>query len=179
MHTYAALLRGINVGGRKKVPMAAVKEAFVALGAEDVKIYLQTGNVVFRSRVDDQLELARTIEKGISDHLGTDLRVLLRTADALRRIVQANPFLDKESDPTKLHVTFCADQPDPGRVDELNGMRFDPDEFYVLEREIYLHTPNGYGRTKLSNDFFERKFRVAATTRNWKTVEKLVELSSA
>jgi uncharacterized protein (DUF1697 family) len=179
MHTYAALLRGINVGGKKKVPMSDVERVFATLGAQDVTIYLQTGNVVFRSRIGDEQDLAQTIEQGFADHLGTDLTVLLRAADAIQRIVQSNPFLGSESDLTKLHVTFCADQPEPDRADHLKTMRFDPDEFHLNGREIYLHTPNGYGRTKLSNAFFERTLRVAATTRNWNTVVKLAELTSA
>jgi uncharacterized protein (DUF1697 family) len=175
--TYVAMLRGINVGG-KRVAMADLRELVAALGAEDVRTYVQSGNVVFRSR-DKASGVVEAIEKSIRTTLGLEVRVLLRAGAQLAKVVEANPFLASGMDPAGLHVTFCAERPDSGRVRELAGQSFEPDDFKVVGREVYLHCPNGYGRTKLNNAFLERKLGVAGTTRNWKTVTTLAELAKA
>ncbi len=175
--TYVALLRGINLGARNKVAMAALRELVEGLGAEDVATYVQSGNVVFRSR-DAAAAVTKAIERELGRRLGLDVKVLVRTKAELRKIVSGNPFGDV-ADATKLHVTFLAATPDRGRVRKLDPARSEPDEFRVLAREVYLHCPNGYGRSKLSNAYFEQQLGVPATTRNWKTVTKLAELAGA
>ena len=177
MPTYAALLRAINLGSHNKISMADLRPVFVAIGAEDVTTYVQSGNVVFKSGVRKQPELERTIERQISRDLGLDVTVLLRSAPQLAKLVDGNPFASRET--AKLHVTFLADAPSRARVRDLDPERGAPDEFRVAGREIYLHYPNGYGRTKLNNAYFEKALGIAATTRNWRTVTKLAELASA
>jgi uncharacterized protein (DUF1697 family) len=174
--TYAAIVRGINVGGRKRVAMKDLQALFAELGADDVRTYIQSGNVVFRSS-NHPAELVQAITARIHDRLGLDVTVLVRTRNQLKTIVERNPFIAAKHDPTKLHVTFLARKPDPRRVDDLGRGSYEGDEFRVAGEEIYLHCPNGYGRTKLSNVFFERKLAVPATTRNWKTVEALAALA--
>jgi uncharacterized protein (DUF1697 family) len=174
--TYAALLRGINLGARNKVSMADLKELFAALDAEDIETYLRSGNVVFKSAASPQL--ANEIEKRISRDLGLDISVLLRTNTELQRIVADNPFAGKGSDLEKLHVTFLAEAPKRAVVAKIDADGFAPDEFQIIRGEVYLRCPNGYGRSKLSNAFFEKRLGVAATTRNWKTVTKLAELTN-
>jgi uncharacterized protein (DUF1697 family) len=176
--TYVALLRGINVSGRRKVSMADLRTLFGDLGSEDVTTYVQSGNVVFRSRADSG-ELIDAIRTGIGRALGLDVTVLLRTKAELARIVAANPFVSEGREATKLHVTFLAGAPARERVRALEPKRGGADEFRVVGREVYLHCPNGYGRTKLDNAYFEKQLDVAATTRNWKTVTKLAELARA
>ena len=176
--TYVALVRGINVGGRKRVAMADLRRLFEDLDAEDVRTYVQSGNVVFGSR-EPPNKLVRAVEEGIRRSLGLDVSVLVKTREQLAKIVEGNPFLAAGADPAKLHVTFLAAEPAPRRIRGLDPKRFEPDEFRVAGQEIYLHCPNGYGRTKLSNTFFERELAVAATTRNWKTVTTLAELANA
>src|SRR5204863_1024651 len=110
---------------------------------------------------------------------GIDADVVLCTKAELKRVVAGNPFVADESDAKRLHVTFLAQAPDRGRIAELEGEQFEPDRFHVTPAAVYLHTPAGYGRTKLSNTYFERKLGVRATTRNWRTVTTLAELVRA
>jgi uncharacterized protein (DUF1697 family) len=173
---YAALLRGINLGSRNKIAMADLRDLFERLGAEDVSTYVQSGNVVFASSVP-QAGLARAIEQRIAADLGLEIAVLLRTRAQLAKLLRANPFAG-EGD-SALHVTFLAETPARARVRALDPARSEPDEFRVAGREVYLYCPKGYGVSKLSNAWFEKQLGVAATTRNWRTVTKLAELTGA
>jgi uncharacterized protein (DUF1697 family) len=177
--TYVALLRGVNLGARNKVSMADLRALFADLGHEDVATYVQSGNIIFKSQITDAAKLAAEIEKRIDRDLGLTITVLLRTKEQLAKVASGNPFAGSESEPTKLHVTFLADAPRRAHVSELKASKFAPDEFRLVGKEIYLHTPQGYGRTKLSGAYFEKQLGVAATTRNWRTVTKLAELASA
>lgn len=179
MTTYVALLRGVNLGARNKVSMADLRTLFESLGAEDVQTYVQSGNVVFKSRVGSAAELTGAIERRIGRELGLEISVMLRTSEQLAKIVAGNPFAASQGEGTKLHVTFLADSPERSRVRTLESVASEPDEFRVHGREVYLHTPKGYGRSKLSNAHFEKQLDVAATTRNWNTVTKLAELAGA
>jgi uncharacterized protein (DUF1697 family) len=173
--TYVALLRGINLGARNKVAMADLRALFAALGATDVATYLQSGNVVFKS-TERRSDLSRAVEERLRRDLGVDVKVLLRTRRDLALVVARNPFGAR--DPASLHATFLAEKPARGRVGTLDPGRSGPDEFRVVGQTVYLHCPNGYGRSKLSNAYFEKQLGVAATTRNWKTVTALAELAS-
>jgi uncharacterized protein (DUF1697 family) len=178
MTTYVALLRGINVGGRTKVGMDDLRRVFLALGYAGVKTYVQSGNVLFRSPVEEPPPSAAAIEQRIARDLGVTTTVLLRNGDDLAHVIANNPFLGRVPDPTKLHVTFLAEPPDPERAARLETPSGEPDAFSLAGREVYLHCPNGYGRTKLNNAFLERRLGVAATTRNWNTVTTLRDLAS-
>jgi uncharacterized protein (DUF1697 family) len=178
MTTYVALLRGVNLGARNKVSMADLRTLIESLGADDVQTYVQSGNVVFKSGVRSAAKLTGDIERQISAELGLEIKVVLRTDKQLAKIVAANPFAASQSEGTKLHVTFLAESPKASLTRALEPEAFEPDEFQVKGREVYLHTPKGYGRSKLSNAYFEKQLGVAGTTRNWNTVTKLVELAS-
>ena len=178
MMTYVALLRGINVGGRTRVGMDELRRSFLALGHADVTSYLQSGNVVFRSPVEEASRLAGDIERRIARDLGVTVTVLVRTKDDLAHVVANNPFLCRETDLAKLHVTFLADAPDHERAARLDTPIGEPDELSLVGREVYLHCPNGYGRTRLNNAYLERRLGVAATTRNWNTITRLCDLAS-
>jgi uncharacterized protein (DUF1697 family) len=175
--TWVAFLRGINLGSHNKVSMAELRALFEDIGAEDVATYVQSGNAVFRSALA-RGDLVRKIEREIHARLGLEVTVVLRTKAELARLVAANPFAERESDPTKLHVTFLAAAPDRRRLAELDRAAFAPDDFHLGRNAVYLHMPKGYGRSKLSNAFFEKQLSVRATTRNWRTVTKLAELAS-
>jgi uncharacterized protein (DUF1697 family) len=179
LRAYVALVRAVNLGSRNKVSMPDLRSVFVAVGGEDVKTYVQSGNVVFRSKADEPGKLTNTIEKRLRSELGLDVRVLLRTQAELTSVVAANPFAARQRDPTKLHVTFLRDAVDKARGRKVEATQLEPDEFRILGREVYLHCPEGYGRSKLSNAYFEKELGVAATTRNWRTVTKLAELADA
>jgi uncharacterized protein (DUF1697 family) len=174
-----ALLRGINVGGARKVAMPELRSLFEALGHSDVTTYVQSGNVVFGAAGRrSPARLAADIEQRIAGDLGLEVTVLLRTPDDLKGVVDGNPFLGRATDVSTLHVTFLADEPDADAVGALDPDHASPDRFEVVGREVYLHTPGGYGRTKLNNAFWERRFGTRATTRNWRTVGKLLDLAS-
>jgi uncharacterized protein (DUF1697 family) len=175
---WVALLRGINLGARNKVSMAALKELFADLGAEDVETYVQSGNVLFRSS-GARDDLARAVENEIEKRLGLRVTVLLRTDAELAKLVADNPFAEDERDPVKLHVTFLAERPDRARAAALDEEQFAPDRFRVAGDVVYLHTPDGYGRSKLSNAYFEKQLGVRATSRNWRTVTTLAERAGA
>lgn len=176
---YVALLRGVNVAGTNKVKMDELRRLFADLGHTEVSTYLQSGNVVFApaaADADDRTRLATGIEKAIADRMGLTVTVLLRTRSELEKVLAANPYLDRETDPAKLPVTFLAEAPDPSRAAALSSPAGETAVFTLIDHEVYLHCPDGYGRTKLNNAFLERKLGVAATTRNWKSVGALHEL---
>jgi uncharacterized protein (DUF1697 family) len=175
--TYIALLRGINVGGRRSVPMAALREVHARLGYTDVVTYIQSGNVVFDADSDDVALLSRTIEQAITADFGIGVPVIVRTREDLVTIIESSPYTTTGADPARLAVAFLADAPAMERAVGIDATGLLPDEFALGEREVYLHCPSGFGRTKLTNAFLEEQLGVTATTRNWKTVTKLAALS--
>jgi uncharacterized protein (DUF1697 family) len=177
MPSYVSLLRGINVSGRNRIAMADLRALFEAHGHHDVTTYVQSGNVVSRSSTRGAGAVARAIQRAIADDLGLDVTVLVRTPAELHRILEGNPFLGPGADVAKLHVTFLGEPAAATRAAALDGGAFAPDRFAVHGREVYVHCPDGYGRTKINNTFFERKLGVTATTRNWNTVTQLAELA--
>ena len=177
MPAYAALLRAINLGSRNKIAMPDLRRLFEdGLGATDVATHVQSGNVVFRLAERSPAKVEAAIEKRIADGLGLDIKVLVRSKAQLEKVVTASPFA-ATADVTKLHVTFLVDKPAADRVAAVDPSPFLPDEFAVIGREVHLHVPNGYGRTKLNNAFFEKKLAQPATTRNWRTVTTLAEMT--
>ena len=176
MPAYAALLRAINLGSRNKISMPDLRRLFEDLGAEDVRTHVQSGNVAFRSKERSPTKLVAAIEKAISDELGLDIKVLLRTKAELAKVLAASPFAT-DADPAKLYVTFLGDTPDANRVAAIDRSKFEPDRFEVVGRDVHLHFPDGYGRAKLNNAFFEKKLAQVGTTRNWRTVTTMAEMT--
>jgi uncharacterized protein (DUF1697 family) len=174
--TYVSLLRGINVGGRNPVAMAALRDLFSSLGHRDVTTYVQSGNVVSSTPARRPADVANAIERAVADQLGLEIVVLVRTPTELAGVVVANPYAGPSTDPTKLHVTFLRELPARAAVEALDPDRFAPDRFAVAGREVYLHCPHGYGNSKINNTYFEKQLGVAATTRNWRTVRHLADL---
>ena len=172
---YVALLRAVNVA-KRSLSVEAMRSVFEGLGFEDVATYLQTGNVRFASKLAKD-RASDAIESAILEEAGLHVRALLRTATELKEIVDANPLVTRASDPKTLHVTFFEGSVDGDLGLERTG--FLPDEFAVFDREVYLFCPGGYGRTKLNNAFFERRSKMVATTRNWRTVSELSRMASA
>ena len=179
MATSAALLRGVNVGGRNKVPMGELTAALSSLGLEDVVTYIQSGNVVFRSPSGDTRELASGIERRITEVFGLGVTVLLRTPAELDEIAGGNPFLADQANRAKLHVVFLDALPAAGAVEALDPNRSPPDRFSVRGREVYLQLPNGAGRSKLTLDYFERRLGARATVLNWNTLLEMISLARA
>lgn len=172
---YAALLRGINVGGHQKIAMADLRELLEALGLTDVKTHLQSGNAIFTSEVTAE-RLAHDIEDRITRELGLTVRVLVRSRDELASVVDANPLRDVATDPAKHLVSFLSAAPDPARLGEIDPAAFEPDRFRVGDRVVYLWCPNGVLASKLPAAISDKRLGVTTTTRNWRTVTRLLEL---
>jgi uncharacterized protein (DUF1697 family) len=180
MTVFVALLRGINVSGHNKIAMNDLRDLIESLPAEEVATYLQSGNVVFRASGADPVRLADAIEDRIRKKMGLEVPVMVRTDTEFDQVAGHNP-LSHGHDPAQLHVTFLAHRPDRDRVAAAvtAAANAAPDTFEVVDRVAYLHCPNGYGRTKLNNTFFEKKLGVGATTRNWRTVTTLAQMLHA
>ena len=173
-----ALLRGINVGGKNRMPMKELAAMFVDAGCKDVRTYIQSGNVVFRTGSTGEEDISSVISASILSRFGYRIPIITRTAREFLEIVQANPFVEAGAEADKLHVMFLAELPDGAQVEALDPNRSPGDEFAVLGREIYLHCPNGVARTKLTNSYFDSRLSTTSTTRNWRTVLRLLELAT-
>ncbi len=173
---HLALLRGINVGGKHSLPMKDLAEIFTTAGCTNVRTYIQSGNVIFCAASGILEELPGRIVNQIAKRFGYQAPVILRTAKQLGDIIRNNPFQQAGAAESTLHVLFLADLPDPTSVKNLDPDRSRPDAFFVHNREVYLHMPNGMGRTKLTNAYFDSTLATTSTARNWRTVLKLFEL---
>lgn len=177
METYIALLRGINVSGQKKVNMKLLKEMFETLGFQDVQTYIQSGNVVFRSKKTPVKKLVKQIQEEILKVFGFEVRVLIRTQAALQAVVESCPFVkEKGSEEDKIYIVFLDEEPKPENIEKLNTVNYAPERFTISGLTLYFYCPNGYGKAKLNNNLFESKLKVAATTRNWRTVNILADM---
>jgi len=173
-----ALLRGINVAGHKLLKMDKLRACFQKLGFTGIQTYLQSGNVIFKATAGSVAFIGHRIEAQILGDFGWSVSVLLRTGDEMSSLVRDNPRLNNsEIDPSKLHVTFLAATAPPSSAQSLESLAVKPERFQMRPREIYLYCPNGYGKTKLSNQAIERKLGIGATTRNWRTVLALLSMS--
>lgn len=173
---YLALLRGINVGGKNKLPMRDLTGLFVEAGCCDIQTYIQSGNVLFAADPDTLPSLSAALTTLIAERFGLRVPVVLRTAAEIRDAVRHNPYLEQGAPEETLHVVFLADQPDERRIARLDPDRSPPDAFVVRGREVYLRLPNGAGRTKLTNDYLDRTLATISTARNWRTVCQLLAL---
>lgn len=171
------MLRGINVSGQKKIQMALLKAMFEDLGFRNVSTYIQSGNVIFDHAPDKENILQKRIKQGIKEKFGFEVTTIIRKNPDLKGVISENPFLKRNAiDKNRLYVCFLETEPDENQFSNIAN-DYSPEECALAGREIYLHLPNGAGRAKLNNNFFEQKLKLRATTRNWKTVNKLEELS--
>ena len=179
MSVVVAILRGINVGGHRKIRMAELTALWRDTGYPDARTYLQSGNVVFDAGRTAPATLEKQLAAAIEGQFGVEVTVLVRTAGDVAEVLANNPFLtgpdgDPGTDPKTLHVTFL--QTAPVNTDVLDASP--PDRVVVVGRHGYIHCPNGYGRTRFNNNYLERRLGVAATTRNWKTVTALAGMTT-
>jgi uncharacterized protein (DUF1697 family) len=175
MARFVAMLRGVNVGGRNPVKMPALQSLCAELGYTDVVTYIQSGNVVFGSTARSAAAVERAMATRIEQELGLKVAVLVRTKAELARVTRGSPF--PKAEPNRLHVAFLDAKPTAARVRALEAFDAAPDEVKVRGREAYLHTPRGFGTSKLGGPFIEKQLQVVATARNWNTVNKLLELA--
>ena len=172
--TYISLLRGINVSGQKKIVMKDLKVIYESLGYKCVITYIQSGNVIFNS--DESVEtIIVIIEDAIKNKYGFEVPVEVRTLNDFENIIKNCPFFDLDlvEEGTRMMVTFLDNYPKEEHIKKLMSYVKEPERLVIEGREAYLHCPNGYGKTKLSNNFLENKLKVRATTRNWKSVNNL------
>ncbi len=178
MTIYISILRGINVSGQKMIKMDVLKQLYTDLGFKSVSTYIQSGNVIFQYKKTKEQDLAQKIIKEIKKQLGFDVPVLVKEHSEVKDIIKKNPFIkDQSKDPAFLHVKFLADTPLAADVTKIVATTYLPDEFKIIDTAVYLYCPNGYGNTKLTNTFLEKKLNVSATTRNWKTTNELVNMA--
>ncbi|GAA3829785.1 DUF1697 domain-containing protein [Streptomyces phyllanthi] len=179
MTTYAALLRGINVGGSKKVPMADLRTLLQGLGHTGVATYLQSGNAVFTTGGGDEDVLAADISRAVEKRFGFGVDVIVRDHAYLRAVRDACPFPAADLEPKQLHVTYFSTRVDADRFASLDQQAFLPEEFRLGDRALYLYAPEGLGRSKLAEALAKPRLLkgLIATTRNWNTVVKLEELT--
>jgi len=180
MSTYISLLRGINVSGQKKIIMTDLKALYEKQGFTNVQTYIQSGNVVFDcEKTNDYFEIAAIIEQAIEKKYDFQVPVLIRQASDLRSTLKNNPYANKKGvDPKQVAVAFLEKQPSNEDLLKLEAINYPPDEFIVDGLNIYLHCPDGFGRSKIPNKLFENKLKVRATSRNLRTINKLIEMSS-
>jgi uncharacterized protein (DUF1697 family) len=180
MPIYIAMLRGINVGGHKRVEMSRLRASCEALGFEQVRTYIQSGNVIFQAGKNSTSALSRRMEEMLLSDFGFSVSVITRTSKEMGEAIQDNPFLqgqEKGIDPSKMHLTFLSQAPPAAALKKLETLAAESEKSRSQGREIYLHLPDGYARTKLTNNAIEKLLSLTATTRNWNTVNQLYRLS--
>ena len=172
---YAALLRGINVGGKNKLPMKDLVSIFEDAGCKNVLTYIQSGNVVFECATSIA-RVQSAVGAAIEKKFGFNPPFVLRQVGELQDVLKKNPFLKAGAKEDELHVVFLSGEPTREAIARLEQNRVPPDEFIIRGKEIYLRLPNGAGRSKLAAAPSHAKFGGVATARNWRTVNKLFEI---
>ena len=171
-----ALLRGINVGGNNILPMQDLRALLTELGLQQVRTYIQSGNVVFQNAEVASSQLSGVIARAISERYGFEPSVLVLTEEDLARAIALNPFPDAITEPKSLHLFFLASAPQDPDLSALEKARKDGEEFALIDRVFYLHAPAGIGRSKLAAGV-EKSLGVPVTARNWRSVDKIMALA--
>ncbi len=178
MNTYISILRGINVGGNRIIKMDALRRLYEDLGYTNIRTYIQSGNVVFQSKQSDPKEHEIRISHKIKEVFSFDVPVIVKTKIELASIYRNSPFFQTQTNEIeKLHVTLFSSQPNLSDIENIN-ISIGHDEVAFGDSVLYLYCPDGYGRTKFSNQYLEQKLKVTATTRNWKTIAELINISN-
>ena len=178
MPRHAVLLRAVNLGSTNTVAMPRLRDALTAAGFDDVVSYVQSGNVV----VSSSLSAAR-VEAAVHDviaaEFGLDIRVIVRSAAQLRKVVAGNPWPKAADDPARLVVVFLAGKPAKDALKDVDAAAYEPERFALAGTELYLWYVNGQGRSRFPAGFWEKRIGVPGTARNWNTVTKMLELTGA
>jgi uncharacterized protein (DUF1697 family) len=177
MKTYIALLRGINVGGHKKVPMAELRGLLTKSGLKNVLTYIQSGNVIFQSSEENKSKLEAVINEKINARFGFDIPVLVKSKEEIKAILDNCPFPDEKK--VVSYFILLRDFPEKDLVDETSKQLFPKEVFIISKNCIYIFYALGAGRAKLGVNWFEKKLKVKATARNYRTMAKLIEMSTA
>jgi uncharacterized protein (DUF1697 family) len=177
MQTFVTLLRGINVSGHHIIKMDALRSLLQELEFQDIHTYIQSGNVVLKSKNKDTIALQQSIAQAIEKQFGFQISVHMLTKEHFNQILDANPFIqDPEKDPSFMHVMFLDQEPSTLRLEQIEAKQRHGEEISIHTNAVYLYLPKGSGDSKWSNTFLENQLKVTATTRNWRTCQKLKEL---
>lgn len=176
MNRKIAILRGINVGGKRKILMTDLKSLCEKLNWKNVKTYIQSGNVIFNSDKTNA-ELENELEKSILKKMGFEVPVIVRTSKELQISIATNPFIN-DSEIAQLHLTFLKRKPTEEDEQKILNNNYNSDKFKIKGKDIFISCFGKYHQSKLTNNFFEKNLNTKATTRNWKTVLKLSELTN-
>jgi uncharacterized protein (DUF1697 family) len=177
MPVLISMLRGVNVGGHNKLKMEALRALCESLKFEDARTYVQSGNIVFRTKEKNHSALATKIQNAIEHEFGFRPDVILRTVDELREAIATSPFAGRDLEPGKLLVTFLASAPGPEVRAKLLGLKGYPEEIHLQGREMYIYFPNGAGKSKLPWSSLERLLKTTGTARNWNSVTKMLAMA--
>ena len=178
MDTIITMLRGINMTGHNTVRMNELVHLFRQIGYNDAETCIQSGNIVFTCHNPKIEEVSLVIRKAVLSEFDLNIAVIIRTSDEMKKIISANPFLEEPGfDPSRMAVLFLESKPSHAQVLKVAGIDYPPDKFHINGSEIYIYCPNGFGKTKLYTNFFEAKMKVTGTARNWRTVNKLMEMA--
>ncbi len=178
MATYISILRGINVSGKNLIKMDALRKCYADMGLQEVNTYVQSGNVVFKAKKASPAKLALKISEQIENDFGLQVPVIVLTVELLQQIIDENPLPSNPlNNPAFMHVSFLAAV--PGAFDQaaVEAKIQAGEQVRFSDKAIYLYCPDGYGKTKLTNNFLESKLKVTITTRNWKTVNELFQMA--
>ena len=179
MIKYVSILRGINVGGHRKILMKDLKELYLELGVLKPLSYIQSGNVIFETNEESTKKIETLITNGIKNKFGFDVPVLVRTVEEFRTVVQQSPYFNDDVDMKSLYFTFLSKVPIETDVKALSDINFGEDTFKIIGKTVHAFINPPYHKSKFSNQIIEKKLNCKATTRNWKTVNKLIELSKS
>jgi uncharacterized protein (DUF1697 family) len=178
MPVLVSMLRGVNVGGHNKIGMAALRALYVSLKLEDPRTYVQSGNVIFRTKEKNSAALAKKIQNAVEREFGCCPEVILRTTEELRKAVAANPFAaSRNLEPGKILVTFLAAEPGPEAHAALLKLKAHPEELHLKGRELYIYFPDGAGKSKLPWSSIAKLLKTTGTARNWNSVIKMLAIA--
>lgn len=178
MPVLISMLRGVNVGPHNRIKMDALRALYETLKFEDCSSYVQTGNIIFRTKAKNTPQLASRIKDAIEKRFDCRTDVILRTTDELRQAIAASPFLKRRDlEPGKILVTFLAGMPAPGAEATLSAFDSYPEELHLKGRELYIYFPNGAGKSKLPWSKVEKFLKVTGTARNWNSVTNMLAIA--
>ncbi|MGB0714765.1 MAG: DUF1697 domain-containing protein [Phycisphaerae bacterium] len=174
---HIALLRGINVGGKNKLPMATLVSMFEEAGGAEVRTYIQSGNVMFLASRTRGSKITDDVSQAIKAKLGLNVPVVVRTVGDFKKMIKANPFAEVDQPDRTVHIGFLKDKPTKANLSKLDPDRSTGDEYRVVGRHVFMHLPNGVAKTKLTNAYFDHALATTMTVRNWRTVSKILNIA--
>jgi len=176
VNTYLAFLRGINVSGQKKIKMADLRASFERAGLVEVQSYIQSGNILFKSKIYSIEKLGFVFKNAIKEDFGLDVPTIIKTPEALTEILEKNPFI-KVAERKNLYFTLLDKTPEKHLVEKFNSLKFENEDFHLTDGCVYLNCKQGAGKSKLNNNLVEKMFKATATTRNLNTIFKMIDLA--